>query len=258
MKDHQTLVRDEFSRQAEAMATAALFNDERILARIREAAGLTRQSRALDVACGPGIVAAALAQDAGEVVACDITPEMLTRAARRCAEAGLANVRCMLGQAEELPFDDGVFDAVVARSALHHFPRPDVALAEMARVLRPSGRVVIVDVMSAEDPEASMLHNALEILRDQSHVRMPSRSELLAHLQQAGLEVKAVAEWINHREFGEWLKIANAPERVEPLRIVMTALAKAGVGAGINLRLEGGELLFEHHPLLVVAGKKPG
>ncbi len=257
MKNHQTLVRDEFSRQAEVMATATLFNDERILARIREAAGLTRQSRALDVACGPGIVAVALAQDAGEVVACDITPEMLARAARRCAEAGLTNVRCMLGQAEELPFDDGVFDAVVARSALHHFPRPGIALGEMARVLRPSGRVVIVDVMSAENPEDSALHNALEILRDPSHVRMLAKSELFAHLQDAGLEVQTVAEWINHREFGEWLKIANAPERVAPLRVIMSALAKAGVHAGIELRLEGGNLLFEHHPLLVVAVKKP-
>ncbi|MFN7086368.1 MAG: class I SAM-dependent methyltransferase [Burkholderiales bacterium] len=255
MKDHQALVQNEFSRQAGTLATAALFNDERMLDRIREAAGLTRQSRALDVACGPGIVAAALARDAGEVVACDITPEMLARAVRRCAGAGLSNVRCILGEAETLPFADGTFDVAVARSALHHFPRPERALAEMARVLRPSGRVVIVDVMSAEDAEDSALHNALEMLRDPSHVRMPCRSELYAHLQRAGLAVQSVSEWINHREFGEWLKIVNAPQRVAPLRAIMSALAKAGVRAGINLRLENGKLLFEHHPLLLVAGK---
>jgi hypothetical protein len=50
--------------------------------------------------------------------------------------------------------------------------------------------------------------------------------------------------------------IANAPERVAPLRIIMTALAKAGVHAGIGPRLEDGKLLFEHHPLLVVAERK--
>jgi ubiquinone/menaquinone biosynthesis C-methylase UbiE len=256
LADHETLVLNEFSRQAAMMDSARFFNDADILARIREAAALTRQSRALDVACGPGIVAEALAHDAGEVVACDITPEMLARASRRFAKASLTNVRCVLGKAEKLPFDDGSFDAVLNRSALHHFPRPGVALSEMARVLRASGRVIIVDVMSSEDAEESALHNALETLRDPSHIRMLAKSELLAHLQSAGLEAKSIVEWTNQRELDEWLNITNAPERAGPLRAIMTGLAKAGVRAGINLRLEGDKLRFEHHPLLVVAQKK--
>ncbi|HSQ03566.1 MAG TPA: methyltransferase domain-containing protein [Burkholderiales bacterium] len=255
MADHQTLVLDEFARQAATMDAARLFNDAEVLRRIREAAALTRQSRALDVACGPGIVAEALAQDAGEVVACDITPEMLARASRRFAKAGLINVRCLLGKAEHLPFDDESFDAVVNRSALHHFPRPAVALSEMGRVLRPSGHVVILDVMSSEDAEESALHNALETIRDPSHVRMLSKSELLMHLRSAGLEAKSMVSWTNQRELDEWLNITNAPERAGPLRAVMTALARAGVRAGINLRLEDGRLRFEHHPHLVVATK---
>jgi len=83
MQDHQDLVRREFSRQADAMSTAALFNDAAVLDRICEAARLTRQSRVLDVACGPGIVVEALARTAGEVVGCDITPEMLAKAGQR-------------------------------------------------------------------------------------------------------------------------------------------------------------------------------
>jgi len=256
LADHKTLVLNEFSRQAETMDSARFFNDADILARIRQAAALTRESRALDVACGPGIVAEALAHEGGEVIACDITPEMLTRASRRFARAGLTNVRCLLGKAEELPFDDGSFDAVINRSALHHFPRPALALSEMARVLRPSGRMVILDVMSSEDTEESALHNALEILRDPSHIRMLAKSELLAHLRSAGLEAHSIVEWTNQRELGEWLKITNAPERAGPLRAIMTALAKAGVCAGINLRLERDTLRFEHHPLLVVAQKQ--
>lgn len=256
MHDRVKTVRNEFTRQADTLAAGAVFNDETILARICEAAALTRESRALDVACGPGIVAAALARPAGEVVACDLTPEMLARAQARCAKAGLANVRCMVGRAEALPFDDAGFDAVVCRSALHHFTRPAAALAEMVRVLRPDGRVVILDVMSAEDAEASALHNALEYLRDPSHVRMLPKSELYQRLGEAGLEVASEAGWTNHREFGEWMKIVNAPERTASLRTVMTALARAGIGAGIELRLESGRILFEHSPLLVVARKQ--
>jgi ubiquinone/menaquinone biosynthesis C-methylase UbiE len=256
MPDHETLIRKEFSRQAESMAKAALFNDEGVLARIREAARLTVNSRVLDVACGPGIVVEALARAAGSVVGCDITPEMIEKTRERCASAGLTNVNCVPGRAEALPFDDASFNVVVSRSAVHHFPDPGAALREMARVVRRGGRVITVDVMSAESPEESALHNALETLRDPSHVRMLPKSELHQVLVQAGLTVESCQEWINHREFDEWLKIANAPERERPLKIVMSSLARSGAMAGIGLRLEGEKILFEHRAALTVAAKK--
>jgi ubiquinone/menaquinone biosynthesis C-methylase UbiE len=257
MEDHQKRVVAEFSRQAEAMESARFFNDADVLARILEAAALTRESRALDVACGPGIVAEALARSAGEVIACDITPAMLARASRRFEKAALNNVRCVAGQAESLPFDDCSFDVVVARAALHHFPHVTAALGEIARVMRPSGRAVILDSTSSEDGEESALHNALETLRDPSHVRMLPKSELLALMSVSGLAPQSLLEWTNGQDFDEWLKTTNSPERAGPLRVVMTALVNAGLHAGINLRLESGKLLFEHHRLLVVAKKLP-
>lgn len=255
MVDHQELIRSEFTRQAETLGSAKYFTDAEILARIREAAGLTRSRRALDVACGPGIVAEALAQDGGEVIACDITPQMLARAAQRFSSARLDHVRCVLGKAEVLPFAAASFDVVFTRSSLHHFPRPVAALREMARVLRTPGRAVIMDTTSSEDAEESALHNALEMLRDPSHVRMMPKSELLAHVAAAGLEVKSATGWTNHQELEAWLRTVNAPERAGPLRSIMAALARAGLRAGINLRLEGDRLLFDHHPLLLVAEK---
>jgi ubiquinone/menaquinone biosynthesis C-methylase UbiE len=255
-RDHQAIVREEFARQADTMATAAVFNDQTVLARIRDAAQITPQARVLDVACGPGIVVEALARGAREVVGCDITPEMLEQTDRRCRKAGLTNVRCVPGRAEELPFEDASFDAVVTRSALHHFPDPAAALREMARVLRAGGRAVIVDVMASEDAMEAALHNALETIRDPSHTRMLSKSELLRNLASAGFSVESSAEWTNRREFDEWLKITNAPERIGPLRTVMTELAARGATAGINLRLEGGKILFQHAPALVAAVKR--
>ena len=129
------------------------------------------------------------------------------------------------------------------------------AIAEMARVTRAAGRIVIVDVVSAEDPEASALHNALEVLRDPSHIRMLPKTELLACLRETGVEVQTIAMWNNRREFDEWLRITNAPERTPSLRAVMRALAKAGVPAGINLHLEGDTIVFEHCSLLITAVK---
>jgi SAM-dependent methyltransferase len=253
--DHDQLIQSEFSRQAAAMATAAIFNDANVLARIRDAGRLTASSRVLDVACGPGIVAEALATAAGEVVGCDITPQMLEKARERCARAGLKNTSFTPGRAEALPFPDASFDVVVSRSAVHHFPDPAAAFREMARVVKRGGRVVTVDVQSAEASDDAALHNALEILRDPSHVRMLPKSELHRALGAAGLAIEEALSWTNHREFSEWMKITAAPERTAPLEVVMTALAQRGAGAGIGLRLDGGKLRFEHTAALTVAVK---
>ena len=66
-QSHRARIRDEFTRQAETMTTSTVFTDQEILARIRDAAGLTSQARVLDLACGPGMVTAALAPYAGAV-----------------------------------------------------------------------------------------------------------------------------------------------------------------------------------------------
>ena len=256
MPDHDQLIQSEFSRQAAAMATAAIFNDANVLARIRDAARLTQSSRVLDVACGPGIVAEALAPGAGEVVGCDITPEMLEKARERCTKAGLANTRFTPGRAEALPFPDAAFDVVVSRSAVHHFPDPPAAFREMARAVKPGGRVITVDVQSSESSEDAALHNALEILRDPSHVRMLPKSELHRALADAGLVIDEAISWTNHREFSEWMKITAAPERIAPLEIVMAALARRGASAGIGLRLQDGKMRFEHTAALTVAVKR--
>ena len=254
---HQSSIRHEFTRQADTMSAAAVFTDQDILARIRDAAGLTPASRVLDLACGPGIVTAALAPYAGAVTALDLTPAMVARARQRSLDDGLDNVHCALGLAEGLPFADDSFDVIVNRSALHHFPHPEAALAEMARVLRPAGRLVISDVVSSDAAEESALHNALEVLRDPSHVRMLPRSELTGILQGHGLREVASLAWTNHRGFDEWLRITNAPERIAPLRAVMTALARSNQHAGINLHLDGDDVVFEHHTVLLTLEKQP-
>ena len=256
MDPHVSRVREEFTRQADAMAVAAVFNDETVLARICDAARLSSQVRALDVACGPGIVVDALARQAAEVVGCDVTPAMLEKARGRTAAAGLSNVEFVPGRAEALPFADESFDVVVSRSAVHHFSDPGAAMREIARVVRPGGRVITVDVMAAESCEDAALHNALETLRDPSHVRMLARSELHGLLSEVGLHVESCSVWTNRREFGEWMRIVSAPERIGPLKTVMTALARAEVRAGIGLRLSGEGLRFEHTAGLTVASKR--
>lgn len=254
--DTHSRVREEFARQAESLSVAAAFTDAEVLENIRGAVAPTTAMTILDVGCGPGIVSAALAAHAREVVAFDITPEMLEKARQRCREAGVRNVRLALGRAEQLPFADGSFDAVVTRLTLHHFPDPQRAVEEMVRAMRPGGRLVVADVVSSEHSEEAALHNALEILRDPSHVRMLPASELRRLIEAAGLRVTSTSPWDMSRDFEEWIRITNAPERAAPLLTIMRTLAKAGLHAGIGLGFDGETVVFQHRWLLVTAEKK--
>jgi SAM-dependent methyltransferase len=246
--------RQEFARQAAGFAASAATTDQAQVARLVEAIGETA-GRVLDVACGPGIVTSALAEGAQEVVALDLTPQMLEQARERCAKAGRTNVVFKEGSATALPFADATFDAVVTRLSFHHFAEPNVALKEMLRVLRRGGILTIADVVSSEEPDKSELQNAIEVLRDPSHVRMLPATELIALIAQSGVAIERLEAWDKAREFEEWLGIVANPERVAPLRTVVRALAMAGEDAGMGLRLEGGVVHFFHRWQLVAARK---
>jgi ubiquinone/menaquinone biosynthesis C-methylase UbiE len=209
----------------------------------------------LDLGCGPGIVTAYLAPNVREVVAYDLTPEMLDKARQRCQKAGLKNVRFELGSAEQLPFKNESFDCVVIRLTIHHFPEPRRVMEEVVRVTRRKGKVVVADVVSSEDEEEAELHNALETLRDPTHVRMLSASGLLELPRASGLRITSKVTWEMKRDYDEWIRITNALERVKPLYTVMVALATRGIQAGIHLHFDGKTLVFNHRWLLVTAEK---
>jgi ubiquinone/menaquinone biosynthesis C-methylase UbiE len=255
MLDHENRVREEFTRQAETFSASVAVTDAALTQRFLSALGEAAQKSVLDVACGPGILSAAIAKSARDVVAFDLTPQMLKKAAQRCAEAGLDNVTFREGNAVELPFADAAFDAVVTRLSAHHFDRPSRVFEEIFRVLRPGGRFVIADVISSEVPAEAELQNAIEILRDPSHVRMLPGSELSALVTGAGFAIESVATWDKPREFEEWMGIVNDAARVPPLRAVVRALASAGASAGMGLSVNGEEIRFFHRWNLIAARK---
>jgi ubiquinone/menaquinone biosynthesis C-methylase UbiE len=255
MLSHEHRVRDEFTRQAETFSASAAITDAALTQRFVAALGEAVTGSVLDVACGPGILTAAIAKSAREVVAFDLTPQMLKKAAQRCSEAGLANVTFREGNAAELPFADAVFDAVVTRLSVHHFDQPKRVMAEIFRVLRPGGSFVVADVISSEVADEAELRNAIEILRDPSHVRMLPASELTSLVEEAGFSVESLTTWDKPREFEEWMGIVNDASRVPPLRAVVRALARSGASAGMGLSLDGGKIRFFHRWNLIAARK---
>jgi len=126
------------------------FFDETVADSIVKASGVKPNSIVLDVGCGTGFLTqrfAELAQDTGKIVGVDLSPSMLKVAADNLARRGLRqSVEFRVGDAEDLPVEDGFADAVVGNMILHHCPRPKQAISEMARVLKQGGRLAVADL----------------------------------------------------------------------------------------------------------------
>lgn len=124
----------------------------------------------LDVACGAAHVAEGIAPHVRQVVGIDLTRTLLAVGRRRLAASGRSNVSLLEGSVVRMPFVDASFDLVVCRSALHHFDDVERAVAEMARVCRLGGRVVLSDIVAPSE-EVRHSFDALHRRIDPSHRR---------------------------------------------------------------------------------------
>ena len=153
-------------------------------ARALQALRLTSSDRFLDVGCGTG---AAVRRAAGRVeraAGVDLSEAMVARA-RELAGGG-AGAEFVVGDSERLPFADGEFTALLCTTSFHHYPHPDAAVAEMARVLEPGGRVAIAD--GAADSIAARILDALLRRFQPSHVGFHPAAEVERFLARAGFE----------------------------------------------------------------------
>jgi SAM-dependent methyltransferase len=113
-------------------------------------APLNPGERVVDVGCGAGIdslIASAMVGPSGQVIGVDMTPAMLEKARRSAAEIGATNVEFRSGYAEALPVEDAWADVVISNGVLNLFPDKLGGLQEMARVLKPGGRLQIGDIL---------------------------------------------------------------------------------------------------------------
>lgn len=218
MSDAPTLhtqVRERFGARAAAYLHSAVHAAGPEFAALRAAVQAQPAARVLDLGCGAGHVSYQVAPLAGEVVACDLAPEMLELVAARARELGFANLRTHCAAAESLPFSDGEFDVVLSRYSAHHWADPGRALGEARRVLRPGGQCVLVDVASPGTALLDTHLQALEVLRDRSHVRDYSAAEWAALSAAAGLRIQRQEFARLRLEFVSWVERMATPE---PLR----------------------------------------
>lgn len=238
---HDEKIREQFTAQVERFARSPHVNAEEPLARFLALVRPRGDERALDVACGPGLLARAFAPRVRALVGVDLTHAMLVKA-REIAPAA----RFAVADALALPLGDASRDLVLTRLALHHMPDPAAAIAEMARVLGPGGRLAIFDMTTSEVEEEARYHDAIERLRDPSHARALPLSELLRAVGRAGLDAARMDAMDFEIEVEGWIARAEQTREAaeEARRLIAAAEGTRRFGGKRVYRDAAGRLCF--------------
>ena len=184
------------------------------IAPLLDAAGVSADTRALDVACGPGHVAAAAAARGAAAQGLDFSAAMVGIARNTYPAIAVTE-----GDAEDLPYPDGAFDAVVSNFGIHHVPRPEAALAECKRVLAPGGRMAFtVWAPPADNIAWSLVFDAVSRCGNRSAAKTPPPGGSFnqpEHCLQA-LEAAGLVEGSAELAHAEW-PLPNASALVAAL-----------------------------------------
>jgi len=182
-------VRKRFGEPAELIAELEDLRAAETQQRLRRLLTLTGEERALDV--GTGAFAIALAPLVREVVGVDVVPELLEEGRKRAP----ANVELVGADSTALPYERGSFDLVCTARTLHHVQRPELVLAEMNRVLRPGGTMLVVD--------------RLERARDRSTTRILAEVDLRGLFEANGLVLRQAEIVRENRDLERYLDLAR-------------------------------------------------
>jgi ubiquinone/menaquinone biosynthesis C-methylase UbiE len=205
-------VQHQFGKSAASYVSSAIHKDGSDLQKLLDMAEITGEEALLDVATGGGHTANAFAGRVKKVTAVDITPEMLEAAENFIKGNGYSNVEFKIGDAENLPFSDGLFDIVTCRIAPHHFPDVKKFIEEVHRVLKPNGQFLLDDNVVPEEDEFDLFYNTIEKKRDYSHFRAWKKSEWLRMLELAGFEIYEWHRFVKTFRYLPWCNRMNLAE----------------------------------------------
>jgi ubiquinone/menaquinone biosynthesis C-methylase UbiE len=253
MKHSEEIV-DQFTRQAAQFAASPTARSEDILERIVRLARPTATDTALDVACGPGLLACGMAKHVRHATGIDLTPAMLEQARKTQQARGLDNVSWDQGDVTALPYADGAFDIVTCRFAFHHFPEPLPVLREMHRVCRAGGQVVVAD--SAPSRLKADAFNAMEKMRDPSHTRALPAEEMCELFVAAGLPQPVVEETRLALDLDEFLSRSYPREGDEARIRAMFERALTDDAMDVEPH-RGGAKIFFSVPVAIVGAQVP-
>jgi ubiquinone/menaquinone biosynthesis C-methylase UbiE len=211
-RGHHAVVDSQFGPRAQAYVDSPVHSagpDLDALARILQASSPVR---ALDVGTGGGHVAYLMAKNAQHVTATDLSEEMVSAVTRTARERGLNNLEVVQAPVERLPFENGWFDFVACRFSAHHWTDLDAGLREIRRVAKTAAPVVFIDAYSPGRALLDTHLQAIELLRDTSHVRDYSIAEWNAAVSRAGFSVTSSQTSRLRLEFSSWISRMRTPD----------------------------------------------
>ncbi len=250
-------VRDQFARAGAAYVGSTTHASGADLKRMVDVAAPRTHERVLDIATGGGHVALTFAPLVREVLAVDLTPEMLAVALAHLRSAGASNVKGIVADAEMLPIASSTIDIVTCRIAPHHFPSPRRFVEEVARVLLPAGRFVLID-STVPEGDVGVFFNDFERLRDPSHVRSLTTGEWRDMMTEVGLSLRIVEHFPKTHGFDDWTARMHVPEKIKALLADRMRHAPLAVAEMYRPIWDGDRLVsFTDTKTLFVAEKAP-
>ncbi len=239
-------VAQQFRRNPDSFARMPADADAEFLHYMVSISGVAATDRVLDVACGPGSCTLAFAARCASAVGLDVSAALIERARAEAVRRGVANAGFTVGEVERMPFADAAFGAAVCRFSFHHCVRPERVFAEMSRLVRPHGWMVIVDVTAAEDPAKAALHNELERLCDPTHARTLAASEFERMFAAHGFRVAMKIARKARTTAENWMRFGGAPaENAARLRGMLED-AVEGDRPGLSLMRDAGTIRLIH------------
>lgn len=220
-RSHNDLVTHQFSPGAQAYVHSAVHAGGEDLDALEAVARRIGPARALDLGTGGGHVAYRLAPHCGTVIACDLSEAMIAVVAETARARGHANIATCLAAAEALPFEDASFDFCACRFSAHHWHDVEAGLREARRVLKPRATAIFIDVVAPDDAACDTHLQAVELLRDGSHVRDHTQGQWREALTRAGFGETAVTLRRLRMDYADWVERMRTPE---PHRVAIRSL----------------------------------
>jgi SAM-dependent methyltransferase len=164
---------------------------------------------------------------------------MTIAVAAEAERRGLINIETCCTSSAALPFGDGTFDMLACRFSVHHWHDVPAGLKEARRVLRKSGVAVFADVIAPPRAAADTHLQAVELLRDPSHVRDYSELEWRAMLAEAGFAITAITKGRLRMDFADWIaRMSTTPDRAAAVR-TLQGLASSEVASHFAIEPDG-------------------
>ena len=250
-------VRQSFSVQAAEFENSSMsFSKQEYLDYVVNSIDFHKEDTVLEVASGTCACGRAIAPNVLSVTCTDATPAMLEVGKCVAEKDGMTNISFIEALAQKLPFENNSFDVVITRLSFHHFENMEKPFAEMKRVLKAGGKLVIID-MEATSDEFRETQNEIETMRDFSHIQNRSKAEFESLFLNNSFELIRCETTPIKVELSSWLQLTNTSDEIQnKIAEIMEADLNSGANTGFSPYKENGQICFNQQWLFMIGIKE--